>query len=389
VKKDITLKMLDELNNERLASYHCHERSGAGCGTNVEEKIRDLEHLLGEIETSWKEGLSLCNDILAVDETHQGALRMRHQLTMTFFPEWHIPMMQDEVRNIAFRRALERINWKEKTVLEIGTGAGLLAMLIAKSGAEHVFTCESNTVLADAAVGIIKDNNLEEKITVIPKKSSEIVVGRDLPHFADVLVTETLGSDFLNESILSILDDARDRLLSPGALVLPGRVRLYGCLISSPQLRKNKTVEGFGGIDLTGFNHFAQYRNFQLFDASNTCYNTVSSSELLLEADLTNGQVETNSTVNFKVNESGYCDGIMYWMSVDVDDRNAFSNSPFGDPESRTHWRQCAFLFVNKVKLESGKNCSVDVLSGKEFLRFVDFTARANSRPDNRLVVST
>jgi len=387
VKKDTTPKMLDELNSCILPG--CDEGGGTGSGTNVEEKLHTLEHLLGEIETGWKQGLSLCNDILSVDETHPGALRMRHQLTMTFFPEWHIPMMQDEVRNIAFRRALQSINWKGKTVLEIGTGAGLLAMLIAKSGAEHVFTCESNTVLADAAVGIIRDNDLEDKITVISKKSSEIKVGRDLPHLADVLVTETLGSDFLNESILSILDDARDRLLSPGALVLPGKVRLYGCLISSPQLRNSKTVEGFGGIDLTGFNRFAQYRNFQLFDAINICYETYSSSELLLEADLTTGQVETDSTVNFKVTENGHCDGIMYWMSVDVDDNNTFSNSPLGDPESRTHWRQCAFLFENKVKLESGRNCSVDVLSGKEFLRFIDFTACAKSKLEKRRMVSS
>jgi len=381
--------MLDELNSSRLSGSAFNECERASEGTDVAEKIRNLENVIEEIETGWKRGLSLCNDILGIDGSHQGALRMRHQLTMTFFPEWHIPMMQDEVRNIAFRRALQRINWEGKTVLEIGTGAGLLAMLIAKSGAEHVFTCESNTVLADAALGIIKDNGLEDKITVIPKKSSEVEVGIDLPRLADVLVTETLGSDFLNESILSILDDARERLLSPKALVLPSRVRLYGCLISSAELRKNKTVEGFGDIDLTGFNRFAQYRNFQLFDANSTCYESVSSTELLIEADLASGQVQTKSTVNFRLNKTGPVDGIMYWMSVDVDEKNNFSNSPFGDPQSKTHWRQCAFLFENRVNLEAGRKCSVDVITGKEFLRFNDFTARQETQIENRLLATS
>jgi len=382
--------MLDELNNNGLTgSASSGGSESAAEGTDIAEKIRSVENLLGEIETGWKRGLSLCNDILAVDGSHQGALRMRHQLTMTFFPEWHIPMMQDEVRNIAFRSALQRIDWEGKTVLEIGTGAGLLAMLIAKAGAEHVFTCESNTVLADAALGIIRDNGLADKITVIPKKSSEVRVGLDIPQAADVLVTETLGSDFLNESILSILDDARDRLLSPGALVLPSGVRLYGCLISSPELRNSKTVEGFGDLDLTRFNRFSQYRNFQLFDAHDTSYDSVSSTESLIEADLVNGQVQTKSTVNFRVGKSGPVDGIMYWMSVDIDDQNNISNSPFTDPESKTHWRQCAFLFENRVNLEAGKNCSIEMLTGIEFLRFSDLTASPEAHIENRNLVNS
>jgi len=389
VNKDITLKMLDELSSNGLVESTSIKCDRAADGEDLAEKSRDLEHLLGGIEADWKRGLSLCNDILSVDETHQGALRMRHQLTMTFFPEWHIPMMQDEVRNIAFQRALQRIDWKGKTVLEIGTGAGLLAMIMAKSGAEHVYTCESNTVLADAALGIIRDNGLEDKITIIPKRSTDMKLGSDLPQLADVLVTETLGSDFLNESILSILDDARDRLISPGALILPAGVRLFGCLISSSELRKNKTVQEFDGIDLTSFNRFAHYRNFQLFDANNTCYDPVSSSELLIDANLAYGNVENNSTVNFKVKKSGPCDGIMYWMNVDLDYETAFSNSPFGNQASRTHWRQCVFLFENRVNLESGRNCSVDMLIGKEFLRFVDFTARSESLFESQLLVNS
>ena len=364
--------MLDELSNNGVANSRCDVSNS---GTNVAEKFQNLEHQLEEIEAGWKHGLSLCNEILNEDKSHQGALRMRHQLTTTFFPEWHIPMMRDEVRNIAFQRALQGIDWKGKTVLEIGTGAGLLAMLIAKSGADHVFTCESNTVLADAALGIIKDNNLEDKITVIPKKSSKIEVGIDLPEHANVLITETLGSDFLNESILSILDDARDRLLSPDALVLPAAARLCGCLISSRELRKNTTVDGFSDIDLTGFNRFVQYRNFHLFDANNTRYESVSSVNTLLEADLTSGNLRKRNTVKFKVDKNGLCDGIMYWMCVDVDDEHFFSNSPSDELASRTHWRQCVFLFENEVYLEAGQDCSVNILTGKEFLRFEDFTA--------------
>ena len=75
--------MLDELSNNGVANSRCDVSNS---GTNVAEKFQNLEHQLEEIEAGWKYGLSLCNEILSVDESHQGALRMRHQLTTTFFP---------------------------------------------------------------------------------------------------------------------------------------------------------------------------------------------------------------------------------------------------------------------------------------------------------------
>src|SRR5215467_3853117 len=52
-------------------------------------------------------------------------------------PPWHFAMMDDRRRNEAYEAAIRRAV-KGKRVLDIGTGAGLLALIAARAGASHV-----------------------------------------------------------------------------------------------------------------------------------------------------------------------------------------------------------------------------------------------------------
>lgn len=41
------------------------------------------------------------------------------------------------------------------TVLDIGTGTGILAVMAVRAGASHVFACEMNTVMCDIAKDVL------------------------------------------------------------------------------------------------------------------------------------------------------------------------------------------------------------------------------------------
>ena len=82
-------------------------------------------------------------------------------------------------RNTAFQNAIARAAARRapQTVLEIGTGSGLLAMVAARlPQISHVFTIEANPDLAKLARKIVDLNRLSAKITVVPAVSTQVTV---------------------------------------------------------------------------------------------------------------------------------------------------------------------------------------------------------------------
>jgi type III protein arginine methyltransferase len=138
----------------------------------------------------------------------------------TNVPSFHRTMLRDDLRNAAYRKAIESMA-PGKRVLDIGTGSGLLAMMAARAGATHVYACEVNPMLAATAREIIAANGLAERITVITAHSNKLDRERDLGGGAELVVSEIFSNNVIGEGVLSSLADARGRLCIPGAVFLP------------------------------------------------------------------------------------------------------------------------------------------------------------------------
>ena len=91
---------------------------------------------------------------------------LQERLHQMFVPRWHFPMLADSARNRAYARAIAAKVRPGDVVLDIGCGAGLTAMLAARAGARHVYTCEQQPLIAQAARQVIRDNGLSDRITV-------------------------------------------------------------------------------------------------------------------------------------------------------------------------------------------------------------------------------
>jgi protein arginine N-methyltransferase 7 len=167
-------------------------------------------------------------------------------------------MMNDLPRNEFYRTALNNAlsGRSDSSVLEIGTGSGLLAMLAAKQGARVVYAIEASSHVAQLAHMNMKKNGLDHKIHVINKLSTKVRVGEgeDLPEKADILVCEILGTCMLGESALRYVSDVRNRLLKPDAQIIPASGRQFVTLVESEDLLSITSVGQWGGINLEGFN---------------------------------------------------------------------------------------------------------------------------------------
>ena len=77
----------------------------------------------------------------------------------------HEEMLKDEVRTLTYRDSMlnNRHVFKDKIVLDVGCGTGILSMFAKKAGAKHVYGIDMSSII-DHAKEIVKKNGFEKGI---------------------------------------------------------------------------------------------------------------------------------------------------------------------------------------------------------------------------------
>ncbi|KAJ8292672.1 Protein arginine N-methyltransferase 3 [Rhodotorula toruloides] len=137
----------------------------------------------------------------------------------------HEIMLKDRVRTLAYRSFIlhpfNAARFKDKVVLDVGCGTGILSMFAAQAGAKKVYAVDASNV-AFKAMRNIKANGFEGVIEVIKGKVEEI----DLPSKVDVIISEWMGYCLLYECMLDSVLYARDKYLSPSGLMVPSQTSI-------------------------------------------------------------------------------------------------------------------------------------------------------------------
>merc|ERR1711973_319834 len=125
----------------------------------------------------------------------------------------HEEMLKDEVRTLTYRNSMinNKHLFKDKIVLDIGCGTGILSMFAKKAGAKHVYGIDMSSII-DHAQTIIKQNGFEDSITLIKGKVEEVVLPVEK---VDIIISEWMGYCLLYESMLDTALYARDKWLKP------------------------------------------------------------------------------------------------------------------------------------------------------------------------------
>jgi type III protein arginine methyltransferase len=270
---------------------------------------------------------------------------------------WHFRMMNDAARNRAYDAAIRRAVGPDTHVLEIGTGSGLLAMMAARAGARLVSTCEVVESIAETAAEIVKRNGFEGRVTVIPKRSTQLAVGVDLPERADVLISEILSDKLLEEGVINSTVHARRQLLKPNGTMIPRAIAAIIRLAGGDFLREASMVDRIEGFDLTPFNRF--------------CPNSVS---LSMEA----GQMESYSDdvevfrfnlmadnhrpeereLRLTARRTGTVIGLLQWLRLQLDETESFENRP-ADTVTPSAWRQVFYPFTRPLAVREGETVAL------------------------------
>lgn len=83
------------------------------------------------------------------------------------FNQIHRLMLEDESRTMAYQNAIlgNDVYFKDKTVMDVGCGTGILSIFCAQAGAKKVYAVEASD-LANLAKEVVKENGFDEVIEV-------------------------------------------------------------------------------------------------------------------------------------------------------------------------------------------------------------------------------
>jgi type I protein arginine methyltransferase len=139
-------------------------------------------------------------------------------------------MIADRARTGAYAEAIARVVRPGDVVAEIGCGPGLFSLLACRAGAKRVYAIESNESVAFARE-LVAANGCTGRIEILHASSRYV----NLPERANVIVSDIRGVlPFLGDAIAS-LEDARERLLAPGGVMIPAVDKLYAAVASVPE----------------------------------------------------------------------------------------------------------------------------------------------------------
>jgi histone-arginine methyltransferase CARM1 len=133
-------------------------------------------------------------------------------------------MLQDHVRTGTYQRAVmeNKIDFKDKVIVDVGTGTGLLAIFAAQAGARKVYAVEASNI-AEKAVEIVAANGYADVIEVIKGKIEEV----DIPEKVDLIISEPMGFMLLHERMLEVFALAREKWGKPNCKMFPTTGTIY------------------------------------------------------------------------------------------------------------------------------------------------------------------
>jgi len=149
------------------------------------------------------------------------------------YHEIHETMLKDAVRTDAYRDFIyeNKHLFKDKVVLDIGCGTGILSMFCAKAGAKQVIAVDKSDIMTKAMENIF-NNGLSDTITCLTGAIEDVILPVDK---VDVIVSEWMGYFLLYEAMLPSVLYARDRYLKPDGIMAPSSATMWIAPVADPE----------------------------------------------------------------------------------------------------------------------------------------------------------
>jgi protein arginine N-methyltransferase 1 len=232
-------------------------------------------------------------------------------------------MIADPARFGAYAEAIRRAVRPGDVVVDVGCGPGIFAMLACRAGAAKVYAIDSGDVLPFARQ-LAAANGFTDRIVFLHGDSRQM----QLPERANVVVSDIRGALPLFAEALPSIEDARDRFLAAGGILIPQRDTIYAAILEIPDYydRRTSPWKNPGGLDLQS----------ALPLVLNGVYKVRSQSEQLLTAPQAFCSLDyrhrfpsrAGADLHFQIARSGIGHGVTAWFQTQLFEDIGFSSAP-------------------------------------------------------------
>lgn len=268
----------------------------------------------------------------------------------------HEEMLKDVVRTKTYQNVIyqNKFLFKDKVVLDVGAGTGILSLFCAKAGAKHVFAVECSH-MADMAKEIVEANGFSNVITVLKGKVEEI----ELPVAkVDIIISEWMGYFLLFENMLDTVLYARDKWLAEDGVVLPDKTSLHLTAIEDADYKEDK-IEFWNNV--YGFNMSCIKKQALMEPLVDTVEQNqiVTNCQLLKTMDISkmaSGDASFSAPFKLVAERDDYIHALVAYFDVSFTKCHKLTGFSTGPRSRSTHWKQTVLYLEDVLTICEGES---------------------------------
>ncbi|XP_012522891.1 protein arginine N-methyltransferase 9 [Monomorium pharaonis] len=288
------------------------------------DPIRAIEYL--------KRALKVDVNFLPAERNLQNAYSMA-------VDRWHFTMLNDRQRNSAFEQAIyKRISQGYDTVLDVGTGTGLLSLYAKDAGATKVYACECSETMTLIAKEVFESNHATD-IKLIPKLSFDLNVPTDIPERVKLIVTETFDAGLFGELVIPSMINVHMNILDSNGMIIPMGATVYTAAIECEYIRYRSSVifEKIKDHCSLNFDNVSALSDDEYYDTENlekVQINYITEPQVLFKVNFNNllelyefCKDGIKQTLRAKCKCNGIIDGLVTWFKLHLDEEITLDSS--------------------------------------------------------------